>query len=328
MIERKNRLKLLLLQGGQSGEHEVSLNSGRMVAENLGVERYEVTICTIQKDGRWSFPDQDQESLPTAQALAYISEQGFGVAFIALHGSFGEDGRIQSLLESILLPYTGSGPMASAIAMDKAASSALLKYNGFSVPDFVSIRNGEEVIPPDLFPAIVKPCHGGSSVGISKATNKEEANKAIEAILASGDFAIVQKLIVGREITCGILNDEVDEPICLPPTEIIPKNSEFFDYNAKYTPGASQEITPANLSDNETKLVQNLALRAHQIIGCSGMSRSDFILSGDTFYILEINTIPGLTPTSLLPQEASAAGIKFPKILDLIIQSALNLNKN
>lgn len=320
------KINLFLLQGGPSSEHKVSLSSGAMVAAALDRDAYRLAMVTIQKNGHWTFHDSTKKTLQTREALRRIKSFRNRIVFVALHGAFGEDGRIQTLLEQEGISYTGSGPSASLLAMDKAASGILLERAGLRVPRFVRLGKGDdlEMLNGLRFPVIVKPCNGGSSIHLSVANNSKMALIAAKKILTTGDCAIVQERIKGREFTCGILDDEHGEPRALPPTEIIPKRGSIFDYEAKYTAGASIEITPARISKNLTTLLQKSALIAHRSLGCSGMSRSDFIWSRGSLYILETNTIPGMTATSLLPQAAKAAGIGFSQMLDMIINSALN----
>ena len=314
-------IKVLLIQGGPSNEHEVSLNSGRMIFSALDRNKYDISTATITKDGLWIF-DGLNEKFYASDAFEHIKQQGFDVAFIALHGKFGEDGQIQALLDNIKLPYTGSNPKASALAMNKAKSAAIFTEAGLLVPQFRHIQ--DENLPEDiLFPAIVKPCHGGSSVNVSIVADADEAKTKINEILSEGDSVIIQELINGREFTCGVLDDENGIPDALPPTEIIPKKGGLFDYESKYVAGASDEITPPDILHEQIVTLQNYALRAHKMLGCSGMSRSDFLLRDGTFYILETNTIPGMIETSLLPQEAMVAGISFSQMLDRIIASGL-----
>lgn len=321
------KLRILLIQGGPSTEHRISLDSGKMVSSTLDKKKYDCEILTILKSGKWRF--NDSRIYSPGAALAEIESRKYNVAFIALHGAFGEDGRIQTLFESIRLPYTGSGPEASALAMNKAASGLIFKNLGLNVPQFIYITDTwkKSELKKISFPAIIKPCHGGSSVQVAIVKNFNEARRALRKILDAGDSAIVQQIIRGRELTCGILEDVRGNPRPLPPTEIIPIKGKFFDYKAKYVIGGSREITPPDISDELLKEIHSAALLTHMKIGCSGMSRSDFIFDGKKLYILETNTIPGLTRTSLLPQEAEAAGISFSDMLDLIIQSALNKMK-
>ncbi|MCR4279107.1 MAG: D-alanine--D-alanine ligase [bacterium] len=320
-MPRKHRV--LLIKGGTSNEHTVSLQSAEMVAGALDANQFDCQTVTVKRNGKWKF--ENTKELTLGNALVEIQRLNIDIAFIMLHGAFGEDGGIQSVLKAAKIPFTGSEPEASTLAMNKAVSGTLFKANGFDTPDFVHIKKSDEKLKCNRFkfPAIIKPCHGGSSIKISFAENAREAWISIKNILASSDSVILQRLVKGREFTCGILDDRNGKPQALPPTEIIPLKGDFFDFNSKYFTGGSREITPPNLSPKWVKKIQNEALRAHIAFGCSGMSRSDFIFDGKKLYILEINTIPGMTKTSLLPQAAQAAGISFSKMLERIIQSCL-----
>jgi D-alanine-D-alanine ligase len=224
------------------------------------------------------------------------------------------------MLESVRLPFTGSDMISSALAMDKAQSNAIFKRIGLSVPKFQVIDGASAVRVKTPF--VVKPVNGGSSVGTSIVHERAHAPRAIKRAFESADRVMIQEYVRGREFTCGVI-EKGGRAISLMPTEIIP-STPFFDYHAKYQPGASREITPPNLAAAQVRKIQEMALKAHHALGCRGMSRSDFILSGGRFHILETNTIPGMTGTSLLPQGAKAVGIDFPQLLDLIIDSALH----
>lgn len=318
------KVQLLLVQGGVSGEHDVSIASGKMILSNLDKEKYNCRLATIKKNGIWLL---ENNVFSPVGALHKIQRLKIEVAFIALHGAFGEDGKIQALFEAIGLPYTGSGPEASMLAMNKAVSNLLFKHLALEVPSFIHVTDGKSELSGLRFPAVIKPNHGGSSIHISFVNSARHARVASRKILDSGDTAIVQTAIKGREFTCGILEDTHGVPIALPPTEIIPIKGFFFDFKAKYTPGGGREITPPAISATLIKKIQTASLKAHTGLGCSGMSRSDFIFDGKKLYILEINTIPGMTQTSLLPQEANAAGVSFSEMLDRIILNALNRHR-
>lgn len=312
----QEKIHVVVLAGGPSSEHKVSLRTAEVIMKNLNSERYVITKVIIPKDGVIELPNIRID-----------------VVFIAMHGAWGEDGVIQGFLEAKGIPYTGSGIGASALAMDKIRSLELFSFHGLSVPSFTTIslveyrKNPDKVIeiilPTFSFPFVVKPSNGGSSVGVSIVYDKESISRALELAFLESNFVLLQDYIKGIETTCAVLDEGVEKPIALPPTQIIPRNSDFFDYNAKYTPGASEEITPPRLPDTTIASIQSCALRAHAILGCSGMSRSDMIVSNDTIYILETNTIPGMTETSLYPQVARAIGVLFPELLEKILHTAL-----
>lgn len=303
--------------GGPSAEYDVSLNTGKMILANLDKKKYTAKGIRIGKNGKWPVKISKLKN-------------DFDVALIAMHGEYGEDGTIQKLLEKIRLPYTGSGSRASSLGMDKAVSTRIFEKAGIKAPRFsiLKIRKGN-LMPSGkaqtLFdlPVVVKPSDRGSSAGTAIVKKIQELLPAIKEAAKFSENVMVQQFIEGREFTCGVLEVK-GKPIALPPTEIVPKLRGFFDYYSKYTSGASREITPPRIPTSEIKKIQSLTLKAHKAIGAKGISRSDFMQDGKgNFYILEINTIPGMTATSLLPQEAKSAGIEFPELLDLIISSAL-----
>jgi D-alanine-D-alanine ligase len=311
-------IKIAVICGGPSSEHEVSLNTAKMIMSSLDRKKYTPTIVTIKKSGSWEFGSK--KTVDIGQALKEL--HAFDFAFIAMHGVFGEDGRIQALLEWIKISYSGSGVLSSAMAMDKGISNDVYRVMDMNVPDYAIFNNNAKNKEYKFkIPAVVKPVDGGSSVGVSVVRSKAEFQTALKKAFKESERVMVQQFIKGRELTCGILENGKGDAFALPPTEIIPRVAAFFDYKAKYKIGGSTEITPANLSKSMTKKVQAMAIKAHEALGCKGMSRSDFILKGSVLSILETNTIPGMTKTSLLPQAAKAAGISFPDMLDLIISA-------
>lgn len=355
----RKKLKVGVIMGGPSAEYEVSLASGEQVLKNLDKKKYLAMSVKVSKTGQWFW---DGKRAPYLDIFKKID-----LAFLAVHGEFGEDGRLQGLLDFHGVPYTGSGMAASALAMDKLKSRELFNLAGLTTPrTWVSLANvairhvglpsesRHSLSPVDLFavqnytarnqaihrlersqwqhspdspkisfPVMVKPRSRGSSVGVMLANNKPELEKAIRYARRFDKEVLVEEYLTGTEITCGVLeNFNGQKHFALPLTEIIPVKRKFFDYTAKYTPGASREITPARISEKETKAVREAAIRAHQLLDCAGYSRSDFILTPGKAYLLEVNTLPGLTGTSLLPQGAAAAGLTFSKLLDKIIKSS------
>ena len=307
------KIRVAIVMGGPSAEHEVSLRSGDMVARFLDKKKYAAKKIIISKSGKWPLE------------IKTLKEK-FDIVFNALHGEYGEDGTLQKILERERIPFTGSKAVASKLGMDKVKSVKLFSENGLLVPPYcVIVGFPNAIIPPSClgFPAVIKPADRGSSVGMSIIEGLPELKDALKKCFAVSNVGIIQSYIKGTELTCGVL--EVNgKPKALPPTEIVPVARKFFDYHAKYTPGATEEITPARISKALTKKVMLSALKAHKCIGASGYSRSDFILGEDgKLYILEINTLPGLTKQSLLPQAAQSAGITFPQLLDYIIESAM-----
>ncbi|MEN6441973.1 MAG: D-alanine--D-alanine ligase [Syntrophobacter sp.] len=305
------KLTVALLAGGKSAEREVSLKSGDQVYQALDKERYEI----LRYDPATDLP-----------ALAQDASK-IDVALIILHGRLGEDGTIQGMLDSLGIPYQGSGVLGSAIAMNKVVSKQLYVHTGLPTPRFLlADRNA----PPDPaaviaelgLPVVVKPEHEGSSIGLTIVRDSEKLPEAFAKAWEFDRRCVVEAYIPGLEITAGVLGN--DDLKALPLIEIVPGEAyEYFDYAAKYTPGASKEICPARVSSEITARAQELAVRAHQALCCRGYSRTDMILSGDDLYILETNTIPGMTATSLFPQAAAKAGLGFSALMDRLIELAM-----
>lgn len=306
------KTKIALLLGGVSGEREISIKTGGKIFENLDKSKYEV----FKYDPRDDF----------TKFITDASDGKFDLVFPALHGPYGEDGRLQGLLDFLGIPYIFSGCLASALAMDKDKAKLVVKEKGVPVAGgFVLEENTEteKIIDNIGFPIVIKPLELGSSVGMSLAKNKEELEKGIEEALKFNKKVLLEKYLSGRELTVTIL--ENPEPEAMPVIEIIPKNSEWFDYKSKYEKGESEEVCPANIPDDIKEKVQDLALKSFKAIGCKDLARADFIWDDkeNEIYFLEINTIPGMTETSLVPQSALKAGINFPELLDILIQNAL-----
>jgi len=315
-MKRNKKFKIAVLAGGPSFEHEVSLSTARGVMKNLNPQKYQARLIIIDKRGKWPI-----EPLK-------IKKQ-FDLCFIAMHGEYGEDGTIQGLLEAYQIPYTCSGVLASSLGMDKWMAQKLFALEEFNVPEtyFINHRTPlkeiNKIIKKLKLPIVIKPRHVGSSVGVSIVKSEKSLASAIKQAFKFDEEIMFQKYIKGREVTCGVLDrGTLESAFSLIPAEIIPQKDAFFDYRAKYTPGASLEITPPKLPQKIIKEIQKQALLAHKIIDCSGMSRTDFIFDNKKLWVLEINTIPGLTPTSLVPQEAQALDISYSQMLDIIIEAA------
>ena len=311
-MKNPRKVRVAVLVGGPSSEHDVSLASGRVVHANLDKDKYKVVPVLIGHKGEWPIEPKHLKDM-------------VDVAFIAMHGEYGEDGVVQELLRDLGIPYTGSDHMASALAMNKILSRRLFKAHGMNVPESMVFNHYESAerdwsdIP---LPAVVKPSNRGSSVGVGIARTANEVKLALERALTYSKSALIEQYIQGREITCGVIDDGMGRAFPLPVTEIIPKFG-FFDYNAKYTKGATDEITPARISGREAGLAQAVSLRVHELVGASGFSRTDMILGEDgDLYVLELNTIPGMTENSLLPKAALVHGMTLGELFDRIIEAA------
>ncbi|MBU0482389.1 MAG: D-alanine--D-alanine ligase [Proteobacteria bacterium] len=305
------KLTVALLAGGRSSEREVSLKGGEEVYKALDKKRYEI---------RRYDPATDLGRL--AAEAAEID-----VAFILLHGPFGEDGTMQGFLDMLDIPYQGAGVLGSAMAMDKHVAKLMYRQAGLTVPDWHTVEkggdwSGKEILAHLGLPLVIKPLSQGSSVGMSIVDNGDELGPALDKAFAFDRRVMIEKFIAGREITGGVIGN--DEPIALPLVEIIPGDQyRFFDYEAKYQPGASREICPAEFDDLTTVRAQEFALAAHRALMLEVYSRTDMIVNDSGIYVLETNTIPGMTPTSLLPQAARAHGLSFPAFLDRLLELAL-----
>jgi D-alanine-D-alanine ligase len=289
----------------------VSLNSGSQVYEALDKEKYEILRYDPQTD------------LSRLVADAHRID----AALIILHGAFGEDGTVQGLLDLLKIPYQGSGVLGSAVAMNKLAAKRLYAQAGLPIPGYTVARRDarldvEGIVRHLGTPLVIKPVVGGSSVGITIVRRPEDLQAAAEAAYEHDPSVLIEAYIQGTEITGGVIGN--DGLQALPIIEIVPNPShEFFDYTAKYTPGVTEEICPARIDAELTAAAQRLAIEAHRALFCRGYSRTDMILRGREIFILETNTIPGMTATSLLPQAARSAGISFSQLLDQLITLSL-----
>ena len=341
-------MKITVLMGGTSAERDVSLASGVRVAEALRSRGHEV-LSVDTAHGILSAPDEQamlggkvvKTIPPDVQALIRLNAQlpatlrslpQTEVVFLALHGGQGEDGTLQALLDLTGVPYTGSGHLASALAMDKDLSKHLFRAAGVPTADWLmapGAGSGRRVAGSGGFvaeverelglPVVVKPSKQGSTVGLSVVKEIGKLEAAIEEAFKYDDEVMVEQFVPGRELTVGILGDEA-----LPVGEIIPVH-EIYDYECKYTAGMAREIFPADLTPEETRAVQELARRAFRALKLRGYARIDFRMSPDgVFYCLEANTLPGMTGLSLIPQAAAAAGISFPELCERIVQLAVD----
>lgn len=302
--EEMKKKKIGVLMGGMSAEREISLLSGQAILSALQEKGYEA--CSIEADELLS---------------QRLRAQKIEVAFIGLHGRFGEDGCVQGLLEMMRIPYTGSGVLASALAMNKIISRKIFSYHSLPVPDYIVMQRQEGGIKipalPFSFPVVVKPCQEGSSVGVSIISEPGQLLEAVAKAFAYDQEIIIEKYIKGREISVGILDNEA-----LGAIEIIPKLN-FYSYEAKYTAGLTEHIFPAPLASAEYGLILQIGLKAHLALGCEGATRVDMLLNKDGHpFVLEVNSLPGMTPLSLLPEIAQGVGINFSDLIERILLGA------
>jgi D-alanine-D-alanine ligase len=302
-------MKIAVLYGGISGEREVSLSSGKGIIEALQKNGHEVIGIDFHP-----------------HRLHEITQLNVDMVYIGLHGKYGEDGKIQGLLDMLGIPYVGSGVLASALAMDKYKAKQIFNQNGLPVAkgkkysqdtDYSLIEN--DILTNFSFPIVVKPNQEGSTLGLTVVKTKGELSEAIKNGFQFDSDILVEEFVKGKELTVAVWGKQGEES-ALPIIEIIPKN-EYYDYESKYAEGGSEHIVPANIPDDLTKKIQEYAVKAHQLLGCRTYSRVDFILSDSGHpIILEINTLPGMTPTSLFPDAAKAVGISYEEMIEKFIQ--------
>ena len=311
------KLRVAIVYGGRSGEHEISLRSAQSIRKALDPDRYKVIEYFISHEGKW----RPRPILPEPHGNPEID-----VVFPVLHGTFGEDGTVQGLLELADLAYVGPGVLASAVAMDKEVFKRVMRERGLPVVDAVTVRsdqlNSAEAMARLPFPMFVKPANLGSSVGISKVKNESELDKALAEAALYDSKIIVERGIEGREFECGVLGNL--DPAASTPCEILPSR-EFYDYEDKYLLDTARVELPAKLTAEQTGEMQRLAIECFKATGCEGMSRVDFLLERATgeLYINEINTIPGFTSISMYPKMWEYSGIPYPALLDKLIELAM-----
>ena len=316
------KLRVAVVYGGRSGEHEVSLRSARSVIDALDRERYEVSEVLISKDGRWS---------PRAISPEPGGNPEIDVVFPVLHGTFGEDGTVQGLFEMAALPYVGAGVLASAVSMDKEFTKRMLRQRGLPVGEYVVLTGGElanaQAACAELkYPVFVKPANLGSSVGISKAHDCDELREAVKLAAQFDSKVIVERAIIGREFECAVLGNE--NPEASLPCEILP-SKEFYDYDDKYLLDKARTELPAKLSEAQTTELRRLAVETYKTVGCEGMARVDFLFeeASQRLYINEINTIPGFTSISMYPKMWEHMGVPMPRLVERLIELALERHR-
>lgn len=310
-----NKLNVALLSGGISSEREVSIKGGDQVFDALDKAKYSVTRYDPKFDLARLVADADH----------------IDMALIILHGAYGEDGTMQGLLDLLKIPYQGSGVLGSALAMNKLLTKQIYDASGISTPPYLVLRRSDPISPETVvntlgLPLVVKPVIGGSSIGMSIVKAKDTIADAIELAFQNDDTVLLESYIDGIELTGSVLGNET--PVALPIIEIIPDQAfEYFDYKAKYTPGATEEICPARIDEKIAEKAMAYSTTAHKALFCSDYSRTDMILKGEDIFVLETNTIPGMTETSLLPLAAKTAGISFSGLLDKLIELSMERHR-
>lgn len=315
-------LRVAVLYGGRSGEHEVSLRSAESIIAAMDPARYQVQRILITPEGQWQ---------PRAISPEPGGNPGIDVVFPVLHGTFGEDGTVQGLLELAGLPYVGAGVLASSVSMDKEVMKRLVAERGLPVVEYLVVTRSqyeiEEICRRFPFPMFVKPANLGSSVGISKVKTREELKSALSFAGQFDRKILVERGITGREFECSVLGN--GDPAAAVPCEILPSR-EFYDYEDKYLLNQAKTVVPADLTPGQTREMQRLAIACYQGVGCEGMARVDFLMEAATgkFFINEINTIPGFTSISMYPKMWEASGLPYAQLIDRLIELALERHRD
>jgi D-alanine-D-alanine ligase len=325
-----NKLRVAVVYGGRSGEHEVSLRSAESIMAAMDRDRYEILPILVDKDGRWQCIEKGGRHRPGAISPEPGANPGIDVVFPVLHGTFGEDGTVQGLLELADLAYVGAGVLGSAVSMDKEVMKRLLHERGLPVVEYMVVRRGrfksEDVCGRFPFPVFVKPANLGSSVGVSKAKTCEELMAAVEYAAQFDRKVLIERGIQGREFECSVLGNE--DPVAAVPCEIL-ASRDFYDYEDKYLLDQARAVVPADLTAEQTREIQRLAVDGYKACECEGMARIDFLMDASTgkFFINEPNTIPGFTSISMYPKMWEASGLPFAKLIDRLIELALERHR-
>ena len=320
---------IAIVAGGDSSEYVVSVRSGANVFSAIDRQKFTPWMISI-RNGIWSVLEDDKgiASIDKGDFSFYLNGEKIRLeyAYIMIHGTPGEDGILQGYFDMLGIPYSSCGVQSSALTFNKNFCNKYLR--SYDIQMARSLRlvagetwNPEEVVRELSLPLFVKPSAGGSSFGVTKVKKEEELAAAVDKALKESPEVLIEQFIEGKEFTCGVVKIG-DKKIILPVTEVIPKN-EFFDYEAKYTPGMTEEITPARISETLTKKVQSLSSEIYDLCNCKGIVRVDYILKGEIFYFLEINTVPGMTATSFIPQQIRAAGLNLTNLLTEIIEEGI-----
>ncbi|MCD6598788.1 MAG: D-alanine--D-alanine ligase [Bacteroidales bacterium] len=325
------RKNIAIIAGGDSSEYQISINSAKEITSLLNLEKYNIYTVIIRQ-GKWIVKQEGIDTPVDKNDFSFQSAREkiiFDVALIAIHGTPGEDGKLQGYFELINIPYTSCDSFTSALTFNKFACKSFLKEFGIPTAKSVFLRKEEayetsEIIKKLSLPCFVKPNNSGSSFGISKATNEDELRQGISDAFSEDDEVIIESFIEGIEVSSGLLITSKETHI-FPLTEIVTKN-DFFDYEAKYTEGKSEEITPARINKTMQEKCKKYSAEIYSRLGCRGIVRIDYIISGNIPYFLEINTVPGMSAESIIPKQISAYGYKTGDIFDLVIEEISGSN--
>ena len=317
---------IAIIAGGDSSEYVVSVRSGANVFSAIDRQKF-IPWMILIRNGAWSVLENDEEiaSIDKGDFSFFLNGEKIRLeyAYIMIHGTPGEDGILQGYFDMLGIPYSSCGVQSSALTFNKNFCNKYLKSYDIQMARSLRLVTGEKWNPAEVvrelsLPLFVKPSAGGSSFGVTKVKKEEELTAAVDKALKESPEVLVEQFIEGKEFTCGVVKIG-DKKLVLPVTEVIPRN-EFFDYEAKYTPGMTEEITPARISETLTKKIQSLSSEIYDLCNCKGIVRVDYILKDQIFYFLEINTVPGMTATSFIPQQIKAAGLNLTDLLTEIIE--------
>jgi D-alanine-D-alanine ligase len=321
------RMRIAILAGGRSSEHEISLASARSVLEALDPDQYDVVTVAIGRDGRWELGSGTGDSGPAAETLPIPSSSvpatlgEVDVVLPILHGPFGEDGTVQGLLELAGVPYVGAGVAASALCMDKDLFKKVLRDSGIRVARHLALREGDAVENPFGYPVFVKPARLGSSVGISKAHDEQELEQAVALAFQHDEKVLVEEFVDGVEVEVGVLGNR--DPVASIPGQIVPLGHEWYDYSSKYDEGGMELVIPPDLPPETLEAVQRVAVETFVVTDCEGMARVDcFVLADGAVVVNELNTIPGFTATSVYAKLYEASGVAYEELLRRLIDLA------
>ncbi len=323
---------IAIVAGGDSSEYEISVQSASQLMEILDKRKYNGYVVSV-RNTMWEVQIPGKKNIPVDKNDFSFMNEGaktiFDCALMAIHGTPGEDGRLQSYFDLLRIPYTSSGMLTSSLTFNKYICKAFLNNFGIHTAKAMLVRKGSKINAGEItgqlgIPCFVKPNNGGSSFGVTKVKSREEIEKAIEAAFREDDEVIIEEFIPGTEITCGLIKTK-DKEIILPLTEIVSK-TEFFDYEAKYK-GLSDEITPARVTKEVEKLTRDTSSLIYDVLDCWGIVRFDYILSNGKLFFLEVNTVPGMSRNSIVPQQVRAAGMDLGELFTMIIEESVAQNR-
>ena len=318
-------MRIALLAGGDSSEREIALNSAHQISEALGREKYDVKVIDLHQRS-WAYTENGQRYEMDKNDFSLTVEgvrHEFDYALIIIHGTPGEDGKLQGYLDMMDIPYSSCSQVSSTITFDKVSTKRAVAQRGINIAKEIFLHKGEaydaeEIVAELGLPLFVKPNASGSSFGVTRVTEKEQIAKAVELAFTESEEVLIEECITGREFGCGVLITK-DEELVLPITEIVSKNA-FFDYEAKYTAGMSDEITPAPISEEWAAMLAHDAVKAYKACRCRGIVRIDFIVTEEgKAYLIEVNSIPGMSSGSIVPKQARTAGISLGELYDKVI---------